>query len=118
MKTVQLNELVSAIPVMTKKERLLYWANIVRTAPNSVELLNGLEHWTSHHLATVKTPPLTPFGLAASDPTFQKMGLGNTVKAAMEFFDLSVAQLHSFSCDCGGYVDNERMAQRITNLAR
>jgi hypothetical protein len=103
---------------MTKKERLLYWANIIRTAPHPVVLLSNLEHWTPPELATMNLSMATPFCMAASDATFQKMGLGNTVRSAMEFFDLSVEQLHSFSCDCGGYVDNERMAQRITNLAK
>jgi hypothetical protein len=35
----------------------------------------------------------------------------------MGFFQLTQAQLHEFSCDCGGIITREDIADRIERLA-
>jgi hypothetical protein len=70
----------------------------------------------------------TAFGIAMMDPVFSDLGLKGaphilpgqetgTIRQAMDFFELTQAQLHEFSCDCGGRIDNEMMATRIEGIA-
>jgi hypothetical protein len=122
MKHVDVNELVTAIPVpapeMTRTEKLLRWAKIVRTGYN-LSLYHDLEHKSKEHLKTMTvTEHPTALGSATRDPEFQKQGIGTTVHDVMKFFDLTQKQLHEFSCDCGGAISNEQQAHRIERLAQ
>lgn len=122
MKTVDLAEQKTAV-ALTRKEKLLRWADLVSGQERPLLLLHGLEYWELLRLAqpmeTIVPPQyLTAFHVAASDPVFQVAGLkGDSVAAAMGFFELSQKQLHEFSCDCGGMIDNKQMGERIARLA-
>lgn len=117
----KLKDLEAKHPViMTRKEKLLHWAELVRKAPRQLFLFDGLEHWSPRDL---RNPMLigsnrTAFSAAASDEKFREAGLkDHTPAAAMEFFELSQQDLHEFSCNCGGLISNEEMANRIQRLA-
>lgn len=126
MKQITGSELVSAVPVakptMTRAEKLRHWASLVRTSKYPcLGLYHRLEHMTLTHLAhaSIHVSAPTAFGVALGDPKFAEQGFsgGSTIKGAMDFFELSQAELHEFSCDCGGAITNADMADRIERLA-
>jgi hypothetical protein len=57
--------------------------------------------------------------LAIKDPIFASQGLKyeSSIYDVMSFFELTKAELHEFSCDCGGDIENIDMANRIDMLA-
>lgn len=118
---VQEADIVSAVPIpMTRKEKLLHWAKLVRNSTSALHLFHLLERWNADQLNArgIDGGAISAFSVAASDPTFQAQGYkGETVRQAMDFFELSQQQLHEFSCDCGGHISNSGMADRIEHLA-
>jgi len=108
---------------LTRKEKLLHWAGLVRQQPRRMQIFHLLEKWSSSTLACpVAHQAVGPnaFAVAFGDPVFQAAGLkaeGGSVQDAMNFFELTQDQLHEFSCNCGGEISNQDMADRITNLA-
>ena len=111
--------IVSAVPIlMTRKEKLLHRAKLIRERPYDLGLYHRLEHYSPTELqdAKIDATHSTAFGVALSDPQFCEQGLGKTGYAAMNFFELSQQQLHEFSCDCGGPINNDEMANRIERL--
>ena len=125
MKHVEISELVvsAVIPVkMTRKEKLLRWAQLVRQAHRELGLYSNLEHMTSHQLRNmmIQNNGLTAFAIAVKDPEFAAQGLQSpsSLHDIITFFELSVYEAHVFSCDCGGYISNSEQARRIEGLAR
>jgi hypothetical protein len=121
MKHVDAEALVNAIP-MTRREKLLKWAELVRHYSHELALFHDIEHMGLSNLrgivpATIRT--VSAFTLAVTDPIFQAQGLRkeSTLVDVMKFFELSQDELHEFSCDCGGYIDNHNQAYRIELLA-
>lgn len=103
---------------MTKREKLIHWAEIVRVSPFQICLFSNLEHWTPDMLAQPYPQYNSAFTVAANDSKFQIEGLADSSPAAsMKFFDLSQTDLHTFSCNCGGHMSNRDMASRIEKLA-
>jgi hypothetical protein len=123
MKHVDVSELVTAIPVpapeMTRTEKLLRWAKIIRSSTIHMNLYHNLEYMGTEHLKmlTVIEHATAP-GAATRDPEFKKQGIGSTAYDVMKFFELTKQELHEFSCDCGGAISNEHQARRIEGLAR
>lgn len=130
MKEVRPGDLVSAVPVvettkpMTKQEKLLRWAKLVRESSHDQMLLwHNLERYTPEQLRQVRilggVPHPDAFHIAASDPVFNADGLPQQtdMAAIMGYFDLTQVQLHAFSCDCGGALDKDTIATRIENFA-
>ena len=125
MKTLDIAETVkTATPVTTRTLRLQHWARLVRGSRTNLLIFHNLEHWSKIDLTT--TAPRshsgryqTAFHLAENDPGFQAQGLkqGSSFAQHMQFFELTQAQLHEFSCDCGGSISNTQMADRIEGLA-
>ncbi len=113
-----------AIKVMSRAEKLNYWAGLVRNHRLSPTLgiYHRLEYYREDDLIAtpVATDHMTAFGVAVSDPGMREQGLQNptTVRGIMNFFELSQGELHEFSCDCGGAINNEQMASRIEKLAK
>jgi hypothetical protein len=134
---VNVEDLVSAVRIkeeprpMTRKEKLMRWAKLVRESTNHhLYIFHRLEHMAEFHLcaAAYFVANDTAFGIAMMDPVFSDLGLKGaphilpgqetgTIRQAMDFFELTQAQLHEFSCDCGGRIDNEMMATRIEGIA-
>jgi hypothetical protein len=125
MKHIDINEIIDTSvplrPVMSRRDKLLRWAELVDRCHHDLTLYHGLEYLRPYDLANIKpcSNPMSAFTVAMTDPTFQSMGLSSasSVTDAMRFFELSQSQLHQFSCDCGGYIDNHEQARRIARLA-
>ena len=118
---------VTPAGVLSRTEKLLHWAQIIRRSGTQMYLFHLLER---------QPPDLLPelgfvgsaFHLAGADPVLQGQGIkqdlttlhGQTTSVAevMRFFDLSQEQLHEFSCNCGGNISNEEMAGRVEGIAR
>jgi hypothetical protein len=123
---------VVALPLkMTRHAKLLRFAEIIRAAPSSRKKSGFFSRYAGqsfvifHHIEYMsdeqlneRSHPDSAFALAAADPVLREAGLASdTVGAAKRFFELSKDDLHAFSCDCGGVITNERMADRIEQIA-
>jgi hypothetical protein len=106
---------------MTRKEKLLHWANRVRSYPGDLVLFSNVEHWGPDMFARWRPDAWRPNALsvASADPVLRAQGLAedSSVGAVLRFFELSVEQAHTFSCDCGGTISNSAQADRIERLA-
>jgi hypothetical protein len=108
---------------MTRQEKLSAWAELVEKYEGNLILYHRLEYVsqqqlddTIFHAENHYTP--SAILLAIRHEPFQAEGIGNSVGSVMRFFELSKAELHEFSCDCGGVISNEDQAKRIRNLAQ
>jgi hypothetical protein len=110
-------DVATAITPMTRREKLLRFARVVRESSKQFVIFHMLEHAHPSTLAGVSHPH-SAFAAAAADPILKDAGLaGDSVADAMKFFELSQAELHEFSCNCGGVISNSEMASRIEKLA-
>ena len=102
----------------TRTVQLRLWANLVRSCPHTLRLMHGIEYVRADDLKMIAiyASDETAFALAIKSNLF---GLKNpsTLADIMKHFKLTQAQLHSFSCDCGGAISKDDMAQRIERLA-
>jgi hypothetical protein len=123
MKHIDAEALVHSIPIqMTRWEKLRRWAELVRNHNSELALFHGLEYLRPYDLRTIIPGAIratSAFTVAVKDPTFNAQGLSveSTLADVMRFFELSQGELHEFSCDCGGYIDNHNQAARIERLA-
>lgn len=102
---------------MTRKEKLLRWAAIIRKCNIALRLYHNLEHLPDSTYGTLDAPD-TAFAIAAADPIFKDAGLKSaSVGDGKKFFELSRSELHEFSCDCGGRISNTDMATRLEKIA-
>jgi len=109
---------ILAVPVMTRREKLMRFASLVRASPAArLYMFSNLEHMHPSELTGLRHP-VSAFALAAADGIFKDAGLASdTVLDAQKFFELTRAELHEFSCDCGGQITNRDMADRIERIA-
>lgn len=123
MDQAELTALSVPIP-MSRNDRLERWASLVESHPHPVALFSNMERWAGWLLdCDLADPGVTgraganAFSLAAADPIFTAAGLSRaSAREAMRFFELNQAELHAFSCDCGGTISNGEMARRIRSL--
>lgn len=123
--TIDVTTSVAIPAAMTRREKLMRWAGLVRATPYPhLMLFSGLESYRQDQLAQLLTDRShqTAFGVALSDPVLLDAGLGKPGEAVsiaghMAFFELSQQQLHEFSCGCGGAITNDDMANRIERIA-
>lgn len=113
----QLSVPIDGVLTMTRRERLQHWASLVRAADERFQLFHGLEYAAPAVLRAHQALAGSAFALAVADPVLQRAGLTDpSMGGVMDFFDLSQSDLHAFSCDCGGEIDNAAMADRIEHL--
>jgi len=106
-----------AKPVMTRREKLLRFASIVRAHNGAFNLYHNLEGYHPEQLNSMGLRG-SAFAAAAADPILRDAGLsGQSVATAQRFFELNQHELHEFSCDCGGAIDSNDMANRIESIA-
>lgn len=126
-------EEITITSVMSRRQKLERWADLISKHENDVTLVDRLEDWDDEELnrplAEMQWNRLcgrryeseyykdTAFQIAADDPMFREAGLIDTVASAMNFFDLTQSELHEFTCNCGGQISNSKMARRIRNFA-
>ena len=112
-------ELSHANPPVTKREKLMRLANIVRSRLRcSLYLFNNIEYLDSGQWKYI-SHPASAFALAAQDKILRDAGLEHSsVADAQRFFDLSREELAEFSCVCGGSSKQyAEMAERIEHIA-
>jgi hypothetical protein len=115
-----MDDLLAPIPVqMTREEKLLHWASLVRKFKGPLYLFHRLEYRAELKHIYPATMSASAFTLAEQDTTFNKQGLqrGSSIADHMKFFGLNQQELHEFSCDCGGQIHNRDMADRMEQLA-
>ncbi|SRR6266478_2549591 len=107
-----------AKPVMTRREKLMRFAEVVRSHRDRPFLLyHNLEGWHPEQLGSIGING-SAFDAAAADPILRDAGADlHTVADAKRFFELSQHELHEFSCNCGGAISNDDMANRIERIA-
>lgn len=107
-----------ARPVMTRRDKLLRFVEIVRSHRyRPFGLYHNLEGYRPEALEQIGIRG-SAFEAAAADPILHDAGLiGESVADAQRFFELSQHELHEFSCDCGGDITSEDMANRIESIA-
>jgi hypothetical protein len=136
LSSAELNQIdnVLAFPptklTLSKKAKLQHFAEIVRSGSSrqvgmlewfsrrdsNYRIFHGLEYMDEKKMALLDVR-YSAFADAIADPVFQAAGIGSNLLTAKRFFELSRDELHSFSCDCGGAISNEQMANRIDRLA-
>jgi hypothetical protein len=131
MKHVDVEAAVSAaVPVekkkMTREQKLLHWAGLVRGYGSPLALWHLLEHYQASHLATIPVsyPGFNAFSLVVRDEAFRADGLKadadidrTPIGTVMGYLELTVDEAHAFSCNCGGSIDSKMIADRIETLA-
>src|SRR5882757_115360 len=98
-----------AVLLNTRKERLTYLAKLVaEKGSDPMELFHDLEYHSKEGLDRYRISEMPSYGygeslfrLAEGDPNLKAGGIGETVGSLMDYFQLSNAELHEFSCDCG-----------------
>jgi hypothetical protein len=104
-------------PPLSMLDRLLHWATLIEAHQEELRPVHEIEYWSRRALATAG-PLDTAFGIAASDPVLKAAGLVSSAPTdIMRFFGMEMSALHYISCDCGGYITNARMADRIRGYA-
>lgn len=109
--------LSTPIPAMSKHDKLMRFAHLVRLSSRPCALYHRLEHASPEMLATIGFGN-SSFATAAADPILKDAGFtGCSVADAIGFFELTHDDIHAFSCDCGGALSNRQMADAIEKIA-
>lgn len=117
LSSAEVAEMATPVPPMSKKDKLMRLAQIVRKSSFHFYLYHLLERQTPETWAETSISG-SAFDVAARDPILQDAGFaGNTIADAKKFFELTREELHEFSCDCGGQLTNANMADRIEKIA-
>ena len=115
LSAAQVAELVTT--TLTKREKLLHLARILRGAPIHLFMFSNVEYMSAID-KQMTSHPYSAFALAAADPILKDAGLtGSSVADGERFFELTRDELHAFSCDCGGHISNDQMARRVDAIA-
>ena len=111
-------ELSLAAPPATKRQKLIRFANIIRSGPRCpLYLFTNLEYRDAGEWKYISHPG-SAFALAAQDNVLYAAGLkSGSVGDAQQFFGLSREELAEFSSVCGGHISNNEMAERIERIA-
>jgi hypothetical protein len=130
MKHLDIASILDAVPIKpkappkpTRAQKLMHWAHLVNKQRRHLALFHNLEYWDRTQLVRkvkeISGPYSNAFTVAINDPALQQAGLKTdaSIKDIMDFFELSQAELHEFSCDCGGDISNSMMAGRLAHLA-
>ena len=117
-KSLTATELSPAASPATKRQKLMRFANIIRSGPRCpLYLFINLEYRDAGEWKYLSHPG-SPFALAAQDNVLYAAGLrSGSVGDAQQFFELSREELAEFSCVCGGRITNDEMADRIERIA-
>ena len=119
LSTFEIDALFHPVPtVMTRREKLMRLAMLVRSSHHTYFFIfHLLENESDVSLMKIRHHA-SAFAMAAADPTFKAAGLkGDNAWCAKQFFELTRDELHEFSCNCTGELNNEEMARRIEAVA-
>lgn len=107
--------------VMTRSEKLVRWAELIRLSYRQLNLYHDLERLPLYALSDIQLSSAgdSAFGVAMGDPLLNAAGLPThgSMRDIVDFFEIDQRELHEFSCDCGGVIPREEMARRMERLA-
>lgn len=116
LETLKTEAAVVEPTAMTKRDRLLRWAEALEARAGArLATLWGVEYAPRRDRLEMRQEQ-SPLTVAYADPVLREAGLkDDTYGAALQFFELSDAELHRLVCRChfGAYVASERVAARL-----
>ena len=107
---------------LSRRERLERWAAVLERDPaRPLKPLVRVEFMPKRERLLLRRDE-SPLAVAFADPVLRTEGLGgDTLGAAMEFFDLSDREAHYLLCDChyhgGLMMTPETVAKRLHGIA-
>lgn len=118
LSTEELANLSVELPTMSRAEKLMRWADVLRERKGRVYMASNLEHMLPDARNSLQHE-FFPWTIASNDPILKDAGLaGPTYGDAKKFFELTDADIHAFTCNCGGEITRDSMANRIEVIAR
>jgi hypothetical protein len=111
---------VVAAPVLSRRERLERWADVLEPQPRWLRAIPEIEYGSPFERDARRADD-SPLALAHADPVLRAAGLrGDRIGDAAAFFELPHRQLHYLVCSChhGRTVEPSAMASRLRALAR
>lgn len=106
-------------PCMTRREKLIRWAELLEATPRRVRSLPEVELLPQSERAAARAEG-SAVALAFADPSFRTAGLaGDRFGDARAFFELSEREAHSILCSCmlGGEPTSARVAAAVRRVA-
>lgn len=107
-------------PVMSRRERLLRWADILKGADQRLlQPLKFVEFYAPSERRRLRADQ-SPLDLAFADPMLRAAGLhGDSLGEAQAFFGLSDEEAHFLLCDCHwrGQMTGAAAAKRVRAIA-
>jgi hypothetical protein len=111
---------ILAPPILSRRERLERWAELLEHQPARMRAIPGVE-FGSRSKRNARRADGSPLAVAYADPVLRVAGLqGDRIGDAAAFFGLSHGQLHLLVCSChhGGTVEPSAAAEYVRALAR
>ncbi len=112
--------LETAVPRMTRRERLERWATLLEQYRGGLVALMRIEYLAPEE-RVLQRGDHSPLAIAFRDPAMRAQGLaGDTVGDGMAFFELSEHEAHYLLCDCHylGDLTPGAIAGRVRDVAR
>src|SRR5688500_15401802 len=111
---------ILAAPILSRRERLERWAELLEHQPKRMRAIPGVE-FGPRPQRNARRADGSPLAVAYADPVLRAAGLqGDRIGDAAAFFGLSHGQLHLLVCSChhGRTVERLTMAAHPRGLAR
>ena len=121
----EINQVARIAPAPTldrralRRQRLQRFADLLDSYLGPIRLLSRIEYLPLAERHALRHDS-SPLAVAYADVEFRRAGLaGDTVKDAMDFFDLSSREVHTLFCDChvGPSIDARSIAAGIRTVA-
>jgi hypothetical protein len=116
------SEVVSSpswIAGMSRRERLMRWADVLEAHRESLNALREIEYLSPEERRAYRAFN-TPLTVAFDDPVLREEGLsGDSLGSAMDFFEMTDEDAHRLLCDCHymGSMTGSGLASRIRHYA-
>jgi hypothetical protein len=110
---------LDGIVTMSRRERLVRWADALETHRESLNALREIEYLSPEERRAYRGFN-TPLTVAYNDPVLRQEGLtGDDLGTAMDFFEMTDDDAHRLLCDCHymGSMTGAGLANRIRHYA-
>lgn len=110
---------LDGIVTMSRRERLLRWADLLEKHRESLNALREIEYLSPEDRRDYRGFN-TPLTIAYNDPVLREAGLSDDrLGAAMDFFEMTDEDAHRLLCDCHymGSMTGSGLANRIRHFA-
>jgi hypothetical protein len=110
---------LDGIVTMSRRERLLRWADLLEKHRESLNALREIEYLSPEDRRAYRGFN-TPLTIAYNDPVLREAGLSDDrLGTAMDFFEMTDDDAHRLLCDCHymGSMTGSGLANRIRHFA-